>query len=302
MALPAVSPPALATETTIVFQDNFGTSDLSNVENRDVPGYDDWDDDSDDGGTNCAIRDWGTYTGGHSLRLREGAFLRKNTISTTGLTNIHLEYTWGEDTDGDGSEDGSLIVEWKQSSSGTWSNVNTHVLTGTDRDPGYNLVDATLPAGAAGTSIDIRFTGSTPEHDDKAWVDNVIVSGDPGCLNNGQFGVKLVSVTNNLSDNTQTWCYNVTNLASGTSCTEMSYWVLDLCDTPAQNVTSSSPSASNFTDPGFGHAIKWEAAVAPGATQSFCFTLDGIWQGVQRDWETRAGDLYDSGTVIGPGC
>ncbi len=167
--------------------------------------------------------------------------------------------------------------------------------------------------GASWNASDINNTGfgvvlsvtRTSGGDNTAYVDYISMTVYyTGCSNDGQFDVKLVNVTNNLTADTQTWCYNVTNLASGTNCTGMSHWVLDLCDTPTHNVTSSSPSTSYFTDSHFGHGrvIKWEVAVAPGATQSFCFTVDGIWQGVQRDWETRAGDIYDSSTVTGPGC
>jgi len=70
-------------------------------------------------------------------------------------------------------------------------------------------------------------------YDRDAYVDYIrmTVYYTPGCSNNGQFDVELVSVTNNLTDNTQTWCYEVTNLASGTCCHDLSHWVLDLCDT-----------------------------------------------------------------------
>jgi len=131
----------------------------------------------------------------------------------------------------------------------------------------------------------------------------------PPCENNGTFQVELQSgypIDN--GDNTQTWCYNVTYLASGTGCHALSHWVLDLCDNPEHQVVSSTPPTNNFTDPYFGHrnVIKWEVEgaeiPAPGETETFCFTLDGVWSTVQRDWQTKAGQIYDNGTVDGPGC
>ncbi|MBC7263177.1 MAG: PD40 domain-containing protein [Chloroflexi bacterium] len=125
------------------------------------------------------------------------------------------------------------------------------------------------------------------------------------CQNAGQFSVEFVSVVNN-PNNTQTWCYRVTNLASGQACPALSHWDLDLCDDPMHEVLSSDPNTNQFTDehhwPGHGHLIKWEYSIEPGQSAVFCFTLNGIWSSTQVGWFTKAGQETDTGTVTGPSC
>ena len=156
-----------------IFGDSFGTTEAD-----DVPG---WDDAGGDENSDCAVREYsGIVTGGSEngyLRLRDGGNATKTGISTASLTNIHLQYTWGEDTDGDVGGDGDLVVEWRVAS-GSWNTLATHSLTGTDRPPYYNAQDSSLDSSANNMTIEIRFTGDTDEDSDRAWVDNVVVSGD----------------------------------------------------------------------------------------------------------------------------
>ena len=172
--------PALATETTTVFADYFGTGDdIDNVQyDWDVPSYDDWDVDSDGDSSDAALR---TVTNRY-LRLQSDDYVEKHDISTTGLENIHLEYTWGQQTDSDTGDDGDLVVQWRLCTETDWTRpeLNRHNLVNNSTTaPNANSVDVTLPAAAENTCIDIRFWGDTDEDDDRARVDNVIVSGDP---------------------------------------------------------------------------------------------------------------------------
>jgi len=126
-----------------------------------------WTDLSD---SDCAVR---LFNGNGYLRLQDDCTAAKTNISTIGYTNIHLQYTWGEDED----SDGSLVVEWKRSSDSTWLPVNTHNLSDDDETPpNENSVDFPLPASAANTTIDIRFRADDID-DGEARVDNVFVTG-----------------------------------------------------------------------------------------------------------------------------
>jgi len=178
MLLPATPTPALATQAITVFEDDFGSgSEVRNVETWDVPGYDDWDVDSDGNGRDAELPN---DSSDRYLRLRDGGYVEKHNIGTTGLENIHLEYTWGYDTDWSYSgNNGDLVVQWKLSSDSSWTTVNTHNLpNNAEASPSANSEDEALGATAENTSIDIRFWGDTDENDDRARVDNVIVSGD----------------------------------------------------------------------------------------------------------------------------
>jgi len=168
------------TEDSTIFADDFGSgSDIRDVTTWDIPSYTDWDVDSDTTGRDAALRiDCST----RYLRLRSGRYIQKNSISTAGLTNIHLEYTWGQDTDNDSSDDGDLVVLWKLSSASTWTEVNRHDLaSNTQECPNAHSMDIALGSSAADTTIDIRFWGDTDERRDEAWVDNIIISGDTAC-------------------------------------------------------------------------------------------------------------------------
>ena len=158
-----------ATQTNIVFQDDFGTNSANTV-----PGWTD----SDGSGHDCAIGPSGG-TGDKYLQLRSGANATKSGIDTTGLVNIHLEYDWGQDTDNDGSDDGDLVVQWQLSATGNWTTVNIHDLASNTETWPATSVDVALGITAEDTSIDILFWGDTDEDSDRARVDNVVVSGDP---------------------------------------------------------------------------------------------------------------------------
>ena len=164
-------------DDTILFTDRFGTSTSDDT-------VDGWAD-GDVGGDDCAIRaitpvagQTAGFNNGY-LRLRSGCMVTRTGISTVGKQNINLKYMHGQDTDNDGSDDGDLVAQWKKTSDAAWVPVNTHDLannTATDPTAGVNF---SLPASAANTSIDIRFSGNTPEDNDRARVDNVIVTGTP---------------------------------------------------------------------------------------------------------------------------
>ncbi|MFC1983383.1 hypothetical protein ACFLV5_06365 [Chloroflexota bacterium] len=171
--------PVLATQSTIVFSDDFDDGDTDqeldvvNDHNVDIGGN--WDVDTPTPTTNaCWVWNCG---GNYLLSLRTGAYLEKQNISTAGLQNIHLEYDWGKY---DGTTTGNLEVYWKLSSDASWTLLNSHALgpASFSCTPPY-YVDANL-SGAENTSIDIRFLGNTPAGTaNRAFVDDVIVSGDP---------------------------------------------------------------------------------------------------------------------------
>jgi len=114
---------------------------------------------------------------------------------------------------------------------------------------------------------------------------------------------------NHTENNTQTWCYNVTVLATQG---DLSHWDLDLCDNPTHNVTKSSPYTNSFNDPTWdggahGNLIKWDVAIATGESATFCFTLRGIWESTQVKWFAKDGKPWgdpatDTGNVTGPSC
>ncbi len=116
MMLPTI--PAVATEDFIVFADDFGTSSSSEdtVTNWDVVGYADWDVDSDGGGSDATLRD---ISSNRYLRLRSNDYVEKHNISTAGLENIHLEYSWGQEVSWDMGDDGDLVVQWRVSGAGS---------------------------------------------------------------------------------------------------------------------------------------------------------------------------------------
>jgi Bacterial Ig domain/Bacterial cadherin-like domain len=101
----------------------------------------------------------------------------KSGISTAGLGNIHLKYKWGQQADNDGDGAGDLLVQWKRSVDSTWTDVNTHNLVDNSTTNPTTAEDEGLGASAGNTSIDIRFLGNTPESDDQARVDDVLVTG-----------------------------------------------------------------------------------------------------------------------------
>ena len=109
--------------TVGLFGDSFGINTATNS-------YTDngWTD-GDGAGQDCRVESVagvGVIDSDRYLRLRNGCTQTKSSISTSGLTNIHLKYRWGQDTTV--ASPGSLTVEWKKSSDVGWTNVNTHPL------------------------------------------------------------------------------------------------------------------------------------------------------------------------------
>jgi len=126
----------------------------------------------------------------------------------------------------------------------------------------------------------------------------------------GNFQVELVSgyPDNDYTNNTQTWCYNVTVLAEKG---DLSHWCLDLCDEPKHEVLSFSGPAEKieYTAPTWddgvhGHIIKWDGTtLKPEESAIFCFTLENIWESTDVDWFAKDGVHWDdTGKVTGPSC
>jgi hypothetical protein len=180
-----IQPFTLADGLTVgIFGDSFGINTADN--NYDDNGWSD----EDGSGQDCrveSIAGVGVIDNHRYLRLRSDCEQTRSGINTTGLTNIHLKYRWGQDTTI--ASPGNLTVQWKKSSDGAWSPVNTHSLPnsgGVATIP--NSVDFALPASANNTSIDIRFIGPTPASNpdtQRALVDDVLVTGDPFAVVSG---------------------------------------------------------------------------------------------------------------------
>jgi len=121
----------------------------------------------------------------------------------------------------------------------------------------------------------------------------------------GHLRVELLSgyPHNNYDDNKQTWCYNVTVLATRGA---LSHWDLDLCDDPAHNFIWSNHPYETSDDqnwPGHGNLIKWNYSLDTGDSATFCFTLEGIYKQTMIEWLAKDGKHWtDTGTVTGPSC
>jgi hypothetical protein len=210
------SPPFTLTDgiTVGVFGDSFGTT---STDSYTANGW--LEDDGSD--ANCAVR---TRTGvvdpphpNAHLRLRrddpngsDRCNQWRPNISTTGLSDVRLEYRWGqEDEDRSVESTGSLVVQWKLSSATGWNTLATHTLTDNVDAPPVTAEVLSLPAAAANTSIDIRFQGVSSHDALRALVDDVIVTGD-GAPSNAAPTVAAdnASVTvdeGQTGDNTGTW-------------------------------------------------------------------------------------------------
>ncbi|MDO8616716.1 MAG: thrombospondin type 3 repeat-containing protein [Dehalococcoidia bacterium] len=164
----------VANDGTILFADSFYNAGSNDNNLGAAPGDALWTD-GDGDGSDCALMN---LSGDGYARLRNGCMITKSGISTAGRTNIHLKYKWGQDTDNDTTDDGDLVVQWKLSSSGTWTTLVTQDLANNSITNPTSAVDLTLPA-VGGADIDIRFFGDTGENADRARVDDVLVTGDP---------------------------------------------------------------------------------------------------------------------------
>ena len=158
--------------TVGIFGDSFGTAGVNTYTASS------WTD-GDGGGSNCAVATNSTYGDGFLddsgyLRLRQNCTQTRSGISTAGFANVHLKYAWGND-----GSPGSLVVEWKPSSSGTWNALATHTFASGGFVAPTTAADFSLGSGATNTSIDIRFIGNTANNSRNALVDNIIVTGDP---------------------------------------------------------------------------------------------------------------------------
>lgn len=123
------------------------------------------------------------------LRLRDtqwggidAAASQLNGFSTIGLTDIMLSYEWGASTNTESND--SLFVEWRTSGS-SWTELVEHALGGS------SLVGNVLQLGmmaANQASIEFRFYTSVSASNERAYIDNVILSGsyaavsEPGTL------------------------------------------------------------------------------------------------------------------------
>ena len=121
----------------------------------------------------------GTVTAGSSngyLKLNNANIVKPG-ISTVGLTNIHLHYSWGQETYW--PYFGSFQVQWKLSSASSWNTVATYTFPDSrTTHPSTNAVDLEFP-NAGGSSIDIRFRADGFDWNDYVRVDNVLVTGVP---------------------------------------------------------------------------------------------------------------------------
>lgn len=103
------------------------------------------------------------------LRNTAGVYIEQSDIDTTGYIGIELSYDYQRGTTS--GTNPTLKVEWKLSSSGTWTTLGTH----NPSDSNWHSQTWNLPAEADGTSIDIRFTDITVSAREM-FVDDVLVT------------------------------------------------------------------------------------------------------------------------------
>jgi hypothetical protein len=116
---------------------------------------------------------------------------------------------------------------------------------------------------------------------------------------------QFVGVSYNTTANTSTFTYTLT---SGT-CPNVSHWVVGLVEAcfGADKLLSSSPSGAYWidSDPTTGaKGIKFDLGVAAGQTQTFSFTLSGLWDTApgKVNLAVKSGTDLTSFSLAGPKC
>jgi len=165
----------------VAFFDTF--EQCGNATPTSIPGWTD----GDGSGSDCRIS---SATGNEYARLKEATCaITQTSISTVGLGSVHLEYDWApEGTTSECSGD-QLEVQWRVAA-GSFADV-----PGSPHDLGsapttFTHADASLPAGADNTTIEIRFLANAGSGNCYARVDNVKVQGTPEYL---EADVKIVA-------------------------------------------------------------------------------------------------------------
>ncbi|MCH8206898.1 MAG: hypothetical protein IH956_07830, partial [Chloroflexi bacterium] len=143
--------------TPVLFHDSFNRPNSNTV---------DYWTDGDGNGTDCQIDT-------NYVQLRLGCGITQSAISTVGHTNIFLTYRYRGNLAGE--VDDILTVEWKPSSTSTWTTLASHPLDSNL----YQDASHSLPASAENTTIDLRFTSTTDVSDEEARVEDVHVSAPP---------------------------------------------------------------------------------------------------------------------------
>ena len=128
------------TSDPVIFYDGFNRTDSNTV--------DYW----TDGDGAGAAADCRVNTNRADLKL--GCVITQSAISTDGYTNILFTYRW---SGSDALSNRTLTVEWKPSSTSTWTVLANHLLNVVS----YQNASFSLPASANNTTIDIRFTGNS---------------------------------------------------------------------------------------------------------------------------------------------
>jgi hypothetical protein len=164
----------------IAFFDTF--EQCGNATPTTIPGWTD----GDGSGSDCRIN----TTGNEYARLKEATCAITQTgISTVGLGSVHLEYDWAREGSTSDCSGDQLEVQWRVAP-GSFADV-----PGSPHDLGsastsFTHADASLPAGADNTTIEIRFLANAGGGNCYARVDNVKVQGAPEYL---EADVKIVS-------------------------------------------------------------------------------------------------------------
>lgn len=153
---------ANSASAVVIFQDNFDGGNRNTVGN----GWSEIEDQSNDVAVNNG-----------RLRLRDtqqgidAAASQLNGFSTIGLTDIMLSYEWGASNNTESND--SLFVEWRTSGS-SWTQLVEHALGGS------SLVGNVLQLGmmaANQASIEFRFYTSVSTNSERAYIDNVLLTG-----------------------------------------------------------------------------------------------------------------------------
>jgi len=155
---------AQSAAAVVIFQDDFSGANRNNVGN----GWSEIERHSDDVAVANGV-----------LRLRDrrssgidAAASQLNGFSTLGLANIMLSYEWGASYNTESND--SLFVEWRVSGSNNWTQLAHHALGGS------NLIGNVVQLGVAAanqSSIEFRFYTNVSASAERAFLDNIILSG-----------------------------------------------------------------------------------------------------------------------------
>ncbi|MDZ7764618.1 MAG: SdrD B-like domain-containing protein [Melioribacteraceae bacterium] len=163
----------------------------------------------------------------------------------------------------------------------------------TDPDTYQKIVLATPTEGTLNRTAEVNWSSSEDDCDGDG--DNSVSTFDG-------FKFEFDGVVNN-GDGTSTWTYTVTGL--GTAPHSLSHWVLGLCeDHTVLSSTVEYEVGSNTGGLGTGiYGVKWEKGINKnGGTQTFSFTLDGVYEVELVDVAFKASTDNFYCTILGPSC